>query len=280
MVLTLDGQQDVNIANASELDAAMSDGQHQSNPPEPIFKLEWSGFANSDDPRGGDTVLTVLGGLKHGDVPGITAILLPAFNPPEPPALAGPSTSTTLHPNIRTAMRQSVTPKDIHTYSTVGTPQDFLLLPRESPHFSGSWDPYGILLLSDGDKESRATEAYEFPPPSFDIYKTHKPAPTSPKPESESAEDALSDEIASTLESMKLNEDPKSIEVPPALWSGPIGVTSGAFINVERDSYETLISGNTPVEGLKLRGGAAWVDDDDNQQKFLRVSLLCIMAAA
>jgi syntaxin-binding protein 5 len=271
MVLTLDGQHDVNIANAQELDEALSKGHSNSGQREPIFKLAWSGFANSDDPRGGDTVLTVLGGLKGEDVPGITAVLLPAFNPPEPPALAGTSASTSLHPNIRAAMRQSVIPKNFHTYSTVGTPQDFLLLPRESPHFSGSWDPYAILLLSDGEKEARATEAYQFPPPIFGIHKNVESPVVSPKQGSEQVGDTLSDQIASTLESMKLNDDPKSLDTPPAFWSGPIGVTSGDLINLERDSYETLIAGKIPAERLIVRGGAAWIDDDDNQQKLLRV---------
>ena len=172
-------------------------------------------------------------------------------------------------------MRQSVTPKDFHTYSTVGTPQDFLLLPRESPHFNNTWDPYAILLLSDGEKEARSTEGYQFPPPTFDIYKTKvaETSPASPEADSDQVDAVLSEEIASTLESMKLDDNPKSLEVPPALWSGPIGVTSGALLNLERDTYEVLVSGKFHSEGLKLRGGAAWVDDDDNQQKLLRVRL-------
>lgn len=276
LVMTLDGQQDVHIADANRLDEEFAKGKQSSAVREPIFKLAWSGFANSDDPRGGATVLTVLGGLKSSDVPGVTTILLPAFNPPEPPALPTAS-STTLHPNVREAMRKSVTPVDVHTYSTVGTPQDFLLLPRENPHFSGTYDPYAILLLSDAHKDARATEAYQFPPPIFGIHKDAKP-PVSPKPEgSEEGEDVLCDEIESTLQAMKIQDDPKVLETPPAFWSGPVGVTSGNLISLERDSYESLVTGKiSEDEGLRLRGGSAWVDDDEGQMKLLRVCTISI----
>ncbi|GJE89618.1 hypothetical protein PsYK624_057220 [Phanerochaete sordida] len=270
MVLTLDGEHDINIVDSEKLDHAMSGRHGKPTHREPIFRLAWSSFANTDDPRGGDTVLTVLGGLKPEDVPGITAVLLPAFNPPEPPALAVPG-SATLHPDIRVAMRQSVTPKNLHTYSTVGTPQDFLLLPKESPHFAGTYDPYAILLLSDGEKEARAIEAYQFPPPIFDIHEKPKPAATDPKDRAEQLEDIVTDEIAQTLESMQLHDEPKSLDTPAAFWSGPVGVTSGELISVERDAYERLVRGTAREEdGLHLRGGTAWVDDDDGEQKLLR----------
>lgn len=266
LVLTLDGQHDINIADAHRLDEALGQSLQHATSREPVFRLAWSGFANSDDPRGGDTVLVVLGGLKTEDISGITAILLPAFNPAEPPALPATS-STTLHPNIRTAMRQSVTPKNLHTYSTVGTPQDFLLLPRESPHFSGSWNPRAILLLSDGAKGARSTEAYEFPPPAFGIHKNTKADVPST---GDSSDQALSDEIASTLESMKMQDDPKSLDAPPAFWSGPTGVIGGDLINFEKESYQVLVSDESTDDALGLHGGSAWIDDDEGQMKVLR----------
>lgn len=83
LAITLDGIQDVNVAKADELEAALA-GEHNThdNAREPIFKLAWSGFENSSDPRGGETALTVLGGLSHNDVSGLTTLLLPAFSPP------------------------------------------------------------------------------------------------------------------------------------------------------------------------------------------------------
>ena len=268
LVMTLDGQHDINIADAHKLDEALSQNLQHATNREPIFRVAWSGFANSDDPRGGDTVLIVLGGLKTEDVPGVTTFLLPAFNPPEPPALP-PTSSTTLHPNIRAAMRQSVTPKNFHTYSTVGTPQDFLLIPRESPHFSGAWNPRAILLLSDGAKEARSTEAYEFPPPVFGIHKNTK---ADAPPSGEDAEQVLSDEIASTLESMKMHDDPQSLDAPPTFWSGPTGVIGGDLISLEKEAYQILVSDESTESPLGLRGGSAWVDDDEGLMKVLRVN--------
>ena len=198
LAMTLDGKHDINVANVSQLDEALAAGQQNPVVREPIFRLAWSGFANSDDPRGGDTVLVVLGGLNADDTPGVTAVLLPAFNPSEPPALST-SSLVTLHPNIRDAMRQSVAPKNLHTYSTVGTPQDFLLLPRESPHFSGSWDPQSVLLLSDSSKETRATEAYQFPPPNFAIHRNAESVAEISKEDRQHTGDVLAEEITSTL---------------------------------------------------------------------------------
>lgn len=273
LALTIEGDHDVNIADAGRLDEALSN-PHKSpgGAREPIFKLAWSGFPDSEDPRGDHTVLSVLGGLKSDDMPGVTAILLSPFNPPEPSALGAPS--NTVHPDIRAAMRVSVTPANLHTYSTVGTPQDFLLLPRDSPHFSGAWDPHAILLLSDGSKDSRAVEAYQFPPPIFAISKI-APTPVSPEPtpaEGESSEDVLSDEIAATLESMKLNDDPKPLILPPALWNGPSGVVAGELVSLEKEAYGALTMDNaSSEESIRLKGGAAWVEDLEGQMKLIRV---------
>ncbi len=275
LVTTLDGRQDINVVNAEDMDAALS-GQQGGilDQPEPIFKLAWSGFDNSSDPRGGDTVLTVLGGLGQREVPAVTTLLLPPFNPPEPPVQTVPG--TTLDPTFRQAIRQTVIPKDMHSYSTVGVPQDFLLLPRVQPHFSGSWDPVTILLLSDGEKDARAIEAYQFPPPLF----MPKAEPTkvqnaADEATEEAEEEGLEKEIASALESMQIDEDPQSLELPPALWSGPSSVTGGALFNLDRDAYERFVAdaSSRPPAGINLRGGRAWLEDDDGQMKLMKVSM-------
>ena len=268
--ITLDGSQDVNIVNVDKLDHALA-GQidASSNGREPIFKLTWSGFENSTDPRGGETVLTVLGGLSQADVFGVTALLLPAFNPPEPPAQSVPGAP--LDPSFRQCLRQMVTPLKSHNYTTSGVPQDFLLLPREQPHFSGSWDPISILLLSDADKEARVIEAYQFPPPIFIATKEH--SKSSPDIVNEGNDEALAQEIASALDSMQLDDGPKPLDLPPALWSGPSGVLSGRLINLDRAAYEVLIERKGPKDVSKLgtRGGIAWVDDSDGEMKLMKV---------
>ncbi|KAI0093981.1 lethal giant larvae like, C-terminal-domain-containing protein [Irpex rosettiformis] len=271
LVTTLDGREDINVANAEAMDAALSGhpgGIHDQ--PEPIFKLAWSGFNNSSDPRGGDTVLSVLGGLGQKEVPAVTTLLLPPFNPPEPPVQAVPG--TTLDPTFRHAMRQTVIPKDMHSYSTVGVPQDFLLLPREQPHFSGSWDPVAMLLLSDGDKDTRAIEAYQFPPPLF--------VPKAEPQKNESAAEAnpeglggdVADEITSVLESMQVDEDPQSLNVPPALWGGPSSVVGGTLVSLDRDAYQRFVANAStrPLDSINLRAGRAWVEDDDGQMKLMK----------
>ncbi|KAI0705872.1 hypothetical protein BC835DRAFT_1409930 [Cytidiella melzeri] len=171
-------------------------------------------------------------------------------------------------------MRQTVLAKDMHCYSTVGVPQDFLLLPRKQPHFSGSWDPTAILLLSDADKETRAIEAYQFPPPLFvpkaDTLKVHTAVESTNTPK-----DALAQEIASALESMQIDVGPLSLDLPPALWGGPSSVTGGALINLDREAYETLVASTSsrPANGINLRGGRAWVEDDEGQMKLMRLTV-------
>lgn len=269
--LTLDGQHDVHLVDADKLDTVLAEPKNPSaGSREPIFKLAWSGFPNSSDPRGGDTVLTVLGGLRSDEAPGITSLLLPPFTPPEPPApVAG---STLLDQATRTAMRQTVIPANSYVYPTEGVPQDFLLLPRESPHFSGSWDPAAILLLSDGHKDSRVTEVYEFPPPSFAPQpENQNDAP--PQTPIEGTSDSLDREVASTLEWMKLNDDPKPLRVPPSLWSGTSGVISGHLMSLTRDTYEllTLKDAVREDDAIRLRGGSAWVEDNAAELKLMKV---------
>ncbi|KAI0705856.1 lethal giant larvae like, C-terminal-domain-containing protein [Cytidiella melzeri] len=278
LATTLDGRQDVNLANAEDMDAALAGTKNESHDiPEPIFKLTWSGFENSNDPRGGDTVLTVLGGLGQKDVPGVTTLLLPPFNPPEPPVQSVPG--TTLDPSFREAMRQTVLAKDMHCYSTVGVPQDFLLLPRKQPHFSGSWDPTAILLLSDADKETRAIEAYQFPPPLF-VPKAGTPKVHTAVESTNTPEDALAQEIASALESMQIDEGPLSLDLPPALWGGPSSVTGGVLVNLDREAYETLVASTSSrsANGINLRGGRAWVEDDEGQMKLMRFQAHRVLA--
>jgi syntaxin-binding protein 5 len=270
--MTLDGKQDINAANAEEMDAALS-GTHTGSDhvPEPIFKLVWSGYSNSSDPRGGDTVLTVLGGLGPKDVPGVNAILLPPFDPPEPPAQT--MSGVMLDPATRKAMRQTVIPKNTYCYSTVGLPQDFLLLPREQPHFSGAWDPVALLMLSNAEKDARVIEAYQFPPPLFMPKIEACKTPTAAE-DTEDTQAVVEKEIACALESMQIDEGPRSLELPAALWGGPSSVTGGDLISLTRETYEILVANasSRPLEGIELRGGRAWVEDDEGQMKLMRVS--------
>lgn len=242
---------------------------------EPIFKLAWSGFPNSQDPRGGATILTILGGLRADESPGVTVIQLPAFNPPEPPTPPSPASEVSLHPSFRTAMRDSLSPTNAYMYNTKGVAEDFLLVPKDSPHFNGSWDPIAILLLSDSGAGTRAIEAYQFPPPSFIAPEpTTSPLVPPAEPENpEGEEDVVSQELASTLEEMTVDEDPRQLRLPLGLWNGKNGITSGILLSVPRDTYESLTSEQVAVDdALPLKGGVAWIEDHENEMKLLKVS--------
>ncbi|PCH34194.1 hypothetical protein WOLCODRAFT_113329 [Wolfiporia cocos MD-104 SS10] len=283
IVRTLDSNEDEDVGalDVDKLEAALPNGHAPENHPnavaearEPIFKLAWSGFPNSADIRGGDTVLTVLGGLTSNAPPGLTTFLLPPLNPPASPN----PTQEELHPDIRTAIRGSLVPLDSHTYSTAGAVQDFLLVPRANPHFSGTWDPQAVLLLSDSDLDAtntiRIVEAYEFPPPAFGSA-TMTPAelnPASGGTEGDDPHAALTEELASTLRSMSLSADPRPVRLPMAFW----GLAGSAIVRLDKSTYAQLVRQEEGKAGigedmaLPLKGGKAWVEDTEGQMKLMK----------
>ncbi|KAK0246422.1 WD40 containing snare-dependent exocytosis protein [Armillaria nabsnona] len=259
MVRTLDSG-DVNVVDGQKLEEHLAKPNNQALPPsqrEPIFKLSWSSFSNSSDPRGGCTTLTVLGGLCLGEPPGISVLWLPAFNPPEPPT---PVTEGVLHPFYRSSMRDSLVPTRSYFYSCDDTVQDYLLIPRNSPHLSGVFDPMSILILSESMGDTRALEACEFPPPSFSTQEVG----SSDAPEEDTNQDTL-DELSETLKSLQMSSDPQQLRLPWPLCSG---LLHGRLSVVSRDAYQSLVVAvEPPVEGaLSLNGGYAW-NDESNDMK-------------
>lgn len=163
-------------------------------PREPIFKLTWSSFpeqgwyeygaqaaANAwsgapneaekkseEAPSG--TVLTIMGGTPVQE----PATVLTTFHLPPPPAASmfasqAPESVT----RERTALRDSLRPTFVGTYRTPSIVEDFCLLPRLSPHFGGTHDPYAIVVLVGQDQSlpslavqstRRGMDAYTFPP--------------------------------------------------------------------------------------------------------------------
>ncbi|OSX67117.1 hypothetical protein POSPLADRAFT_1063938 [Postia placenta MAD-698-R-SB12] len=271
LVRTLDDEEDVGVMNVDKLEAALPSGQpsapHQERSAasrEPIFKLSWSGFPNSSDPRGGNTVLTVLGGLAHDSSPGLTTFLLPPLSPHASPASdakgKGPA-SPALHPDTRAAMVASLLPLDSYAYNTVGAVQDFLLIPRANPHFAGAWDPQAVLLLSDSDLDptgaTRVVEALEFPPPAFAPSTSNAAVPegtTSNSAPDGDLDSALANELASTLQSMSLSEDPMMLNLPSAFGA----ISDGVIWENDRHAM------------LPIRGGKAWLEDTEGQMKLMK----------
>ncbi|KAA1468094.1 hypothetical protein DENSPDRAFT_833291 [Dentipellis sp. KUC8613] len=266
LVRTLDDL-DVNLVDGHKLEEYLPEGSKSKNtgsfsPREAIFKLSWSGYPNSMDPRGGTTSLVILGGQFNGDPSGINVLSLPAFNPPEPPVAAS-ARNEGLHPHFRQAMRDSLELLDAYFYETPGLTQDYLLIPRDSPHFNGTWDPKAILLLYEAEEHSRAIDAYQFPPPSFQAPPEDSKAPSTQSTTEDTSTDSLSEDLAATLKSMSITNDPKPLSIPSALWSGPNAVVNAALTTVDRIAYEQLIRDvENWSEELVFVGGMAAPDEN------------------
>ncbi|KAH9947113.1 lethal giant larvae like, C-terminal-domain-containing protein [Amylocystis lapponica] len=277
-VCTLDSEEDEDVStlDVTKLEAALPHGQpkepHLGGPldvREPIFKITWSGFPNSSDPRGGDTVLTVFGGFSHETPPGLTTFLLPPLNPPAPPTpSSNAQADQNLHSETRGAMRASLLPRDCYTYTTSAPVQDFLLLPHANPHFAGAWDPRAVLLLTDSDVDgsgdTRVVEAHEFPPPVFLTSKASPPDEHAPADPADDPQTALTQELEDTLQSMTLTADPRPVRVPSAFW----GVYGNTLVKVEKDAYAVLTRESSGGDrALPVRGGIAWIDDPEGHMK-------------
>ncbi|KAJ6483896.1 WD40 containing snare-dependent exocytosis protein [Mycena vulgaris] len=250
-VRTLDAI-NVNLVDAEELE------KHHDEPPaerEPIYKLSWSSFSNSSDPRGGQTALTILGGLimAEGEPTGLNVQWLPAFNPAEPPTPTG--TQPGLHPFMRSAMQASLVPSLDFFYFTPGVAQDFFLVPKNSPHFSGHFDPTAILILVESAGDSRIVEAYQFPPPAF-------LATTESTVEEDAQSGSLVDDLASTLKSLTVNDDPRPLRLPTPLSFANSGIFGAQLLTLDRDSHGLFVGGEgADAFVLPLKGGAAWSDE-------------------
>ena len=244
---------------------------------EPIFKLSWSSFSNSSDPRGGETTLTILGGLDTSKPPGLTVFLFPAFNPTEPPSTLLSPRNENLHPFFRSSMIKSLNLSKSFFYETFGgIVQDYLLIPRNSPHLAGNFDPYAILLLIESTHNARTVRAYQYPPPGF--VKTNLDLLETPI-EAETREDK--EELPTTnLQSpppptppekspRPINYTPSPIRTPFALSAAASGILGGCLFNFENDVYKSFVDGDFDDLHLTLNGGQIYADPD------LKLSKVC-----
>ncbi|BGO90368.1 hypothetical protein NBRC10512_001797 [Rhodotorula toruloides] len=198
MIRTLE-RADVNKATEEDLFGWSSQGQPGQRQPanrEPIFRLAWSGFpqetylsqafASMAGPSSptlpsspslteqkadlhGGTLLTVMGGILPSDPVGIHVLEFPAYVAPT----AATAKSGGIPLAVREALRESISPVAHHLYPTPAPPEDFLLLPRSSPHYGGAYDPSAIIITSGRDSRcpvppaphsSNSIEAFTFPP--------------------------------------------------------------------------------------------------------------------
>ncbi|KAG6868340.1 hypothetical protein C0993_004831 [Termitomyces sp. T159_Od127] len=264
LVRTLD-ELDINLVDQSRLDEQIArkteDESIRQIDREPVFKISWSGFPNSPDPRGGQTTLAILGGQTTGEAPGLTIIQFSAFNPSDSSVSTWPSPGQpALDPVIRQAMRDSLDVVDSYFYCTQSVIQDYLLVPRNNPHFAGTFDPIAILLLTEGEGTTRTVEAFRYPPPAFslDIPERFVPAVTATADPLSS----LTNDFIQTLKDLEENDQPRRLLIPAALLHGKSGILGGQLLTLEREIYQTLATGK--VEDsliLPLNGGQAWADE-------------------
>ena len=241
--------------------------QHQGSR-EPIFKLAWSSYSDSMDPRGGQTTLTVLGGLNPTKPPGLSVLLFPPFNPPDAPA-DQPVSQDTLHPHFRAQMIKSLSPIQDYYYQTTGIVQDFLLRPKSSPLYGGNFDPIGILLIVEPVDGLRTVSAYSFPPPSFSIAQSG--VPKSPTTDSETSKPG-----SLSLDDLEEIVHPNPLPTPFAVSSGILG---GMLITLEKDVYSDFIQRlDVQHQSLYLRAGMAYPDASNMSD--LKLAKVCAFLAA
>ncbi|KXN88842.1 hypothetical protein AN958_06711 [Leucoagaricus sp. SymC.cos] len=259
LVRTLDNL-NVNLVDAEMLEAQVNNttSSDLSPPREPIFKLAWSAFANSKDPRGGNTTLTVLGGTKPDQGFGLNVWWLPAFNPDDPTVSSPPPNQKNIHPFMITAIRQSLQEKSTFQYTTKTPVQDFYLIPRESPHFNCTYDAQSILILSEDGPNGRLLESREFPPPSFGLSAAKSPASETPS----SSEDTLH-QLNSALESMSLSSHPQSVGLPFEFSGASFAPSGYRILVVAKESYSKIIEdvdSSAKRPRVRLSAGRAHVE--------------------
>jgi syntaxin-binding protein 5 len=201
---------DINLINEELLNLALEpSGSEPSDKqaPEPIYKLAWSGYSNSTDPRGGTHTLAALGGGRGKEFSGVTVFSFSAFNPTD----GGTDPKVPLPPPIRKTMQDCLSNPGVYSYQSESTVSDFLLLPRDTPHFAGNFDPVAIVLVFVGDGDKRSISIMEFPPPSLAIVPKH---PGMARNVSSSTADDIGEDLAETLHDDATLVGPR--EVDPA----------------------------------------------------------------
>ena len=261
---------DINLVNEQLLNLALEPGDNKpidKPTPEPIYKLAWSGYSNSADPRGGTHTLAVLGGGRGKESLGVTVFSFSAFNPAE----GATDPNVPLPPPIRKAMQDCLSNPGVYSYQSEHTVSDFLLLPRDTPHFAGNFDPIAILLVCNGGGDKRSISITEFPPPSLAIIPKH---PEMTRNISSSTADAIGEELAETLHAMQDSLDPGRLTLPNLLWTGSSSVVGGEILALSTDTYGSLCLRDleASVNEYGLRGGAAWMDGKNDDSMHAKVS--------
>ena len=260
---------DVNLVNEQLLNLALEPSGSESSDkpvPEPIYKLAWSGYSNSPDPRGGTHTLAVLGGGRGKESSGVNVFSFSAFNPTD----SGTDPNVALPPPMRKAMQDCLSNPGVHCYQSDRVVSDFLLLPRDTPHFAGNFDPIGIVLICNGDGDERSISITEFPPPSLEIV-PKDPGTLGNVPSSTA--DNIEEELAETLHEMQRSSDPEELTLPNLLWTGSSSVVGGKILALGTAAYGSLCIQDLGASGSEygLRGGAAWMNGKSDDSMHAKV---------
>jgi hypothetical protein len=239
---------------------------------EPVIKMAWSGYSNSPDPRGGETTLTVLGGLDPTHGGNATVLWFPPFQPPAPPS--GTKTQPgELDPFFRAAMEDTLAPIDLVEYAVGGEIQDFLLVPQESPHYAGQYDPYAVLFLVATKGGDRVIRAYSFPPSRTIQIGNQSPGGVQPSQSPESgAVFAETPDLPAFVD----------LTLPFSPLGGAAGLRGGHLLTLEPDAYEKICeAGKSPSQAalaVKLDGGQAFADQTKHDEiRLTKVRRLLIL---
>ncbi|CAO1622319.1 unnamed protein product [Sympodiomycopsis kandeliae] len=198
-----------------DLDRPTVDDLPNRPPREPVFKMAWAGFPGKgwldtisgekktdqepgEETEAGTTILSVLGGAVAGqDPPGVALLNFPQYVAPVSVTSgsfwSGPSQEPSpdvLH-KTRQSLRSSLSTTRESRLLSNGDVQDFVLLPRSSPHYGMAWDPVAIIMLVDKPSglpplappsASRGLMAARFPPlppPGQHPHHHHQPSSSS-----------------------------------------------------------------------------------------------------
>ena len=265
---------DVNLINEELLNLALEPSGDKPNDkpaPEQIYKLAWSGYSNSSDPRGGRLSLAVLGGGRDKESSGVTVFSFSAFNPAD--GVTDPK--VTLPPPIRKAMHDCLLDPGVYTYQSENTVSDFLLLPKDNPHFSGNFDPVAIFLVFNGGGDKRSIKIMGFPPQTLAIIPELQEMT---RTVSSTTTDAIGEELAETLREMQGSSEPEGLVLPDLLWTGSSSVVGGKIVLLGAASYETLCSQDPGASWGEygLRGGVAWMEGKSDDSVHAKVRSKCL----
>lgn len=254
---------------------------------EPIFKLSWAGFpakswlnglagpaetGPSSDIEGGTTILTILGGgVTERDPPGVSTWHFPPYTPPiatTAASLWGGSTQPApdvLHRNRQNLRGSLSTTRETRILSN-GIVQDFVLLPRASPHYGMAWDPCAIIMMTDVPPGLPSLA-----PPSADRGLLAAAFPPLTPPGQKRSSRAASSTIPSTEGTPAMNAGPtqagepeitvpRVLALPFALSSTGAGaIVSGKLLSLSLHNYRKLVGSESDGQHppLPLKAGLA-----------------------